>query len=994
MDNITTINLATCPLQYLSIGYVGETGARPVKFDFSAWATEYGSGVLQLLLQRPGDADPYPVVLDIDGTTATWTPDGTATEKTGQGQAQLIYTVGGVVVKNAIFRVLIAPSLGAEGDPPEPYEDWLQRLLTIAAEAQQSAIDAAGSAEAAGTSAGAAAGSAGAAAKSALDAEAAKSGAEAAEQTAQQAAALARAKAAQAAEAAQIAGREADYAQQQNIAAGYSAESAHDDAERAAQSAEDAQAAASAAQSAASAAAASASAAAGSAANAAATVTEVETKGAEQIAAINQAGATQIAAVNAAGTAQVQAIEDKGEEVIASIPPDYTELTDDVSDLKSSVVNDANGIDTFKFYGSFAVGGLNTDGTLKPAEKTRVSSNNVDKMSFDRDIIVSVKSGFVWGYIPFTGSTPGAWRGWLSQDIIIQAGTEFVVQIRKDPEGSATADVDEYVSALTFKTAINEGVTDSKNALIATGATFKPQVTKISNINVVTNGTAFVANNAYDTYVAKVHANTQCIITVTTNGNVLRLSFSSDVPANGVSCTFIAEKSVSGSIEIDYTPQEDGYLNVSIYRPSSFEMDVKETYSGEIQKIANSINAYNNPVTVYTANVNIPTNGTSYAGNNSYRTKFIKAQAGNVYVFTISANAGNNYYRFAKSATEPANGVQATFVEEINNQSAEFTYTYNATSDGFFGVTSYYTVMVAVDVVSMGLTQRIERLESNFIECDKTFDGEYINTKKQSYRVKSNPFNLIQPGETFEIPQDIAIYNNTLFTAFNGAKLIMIQDMATGTEIGRPQNNAVGHADSIAFSKEFYDPSDDYPLLYVGTLTDGNVCAFRITASALTLVKTYHFDTSAMGYYMDMCLDPVNMLMYTFGYTENSYNTNPNGTNYIIMGCFDLKATTTDQSGNLLPTMLYKRTLPYIMTMQGSTMFNGKLWHVSSDYTQHNTNIYVISTGGYITNIIGDFDANIKDKECEGIAFYPSGDRYNMMLLTGDNKLHIVEFAD
>ena len=118
--DITNINLAACQLQYLSIGYVGETGARPVTFDFSAWATEYGAGVLQLLLQRPGDAEPYPVMLDIDGTTATWTPDATDTEKTGQGQAQLVYTVGGVIVKNAIFRELIAPSRGAAGYPPEP----------------------------------------------------------------------------------------------------------------------------------------------------------------------------------------------------------------------------------------------------------------------------------------------------------------------------------------------------------------------------------------------------------------------------------------------------------------------------------------------------------------------------------------------------------------------------------------------------------------------------------------------------------------------------------------------------------------------------------------------------------------------------------------------------------------------------------------------------------------------------------------------------------
>ena len=341
---ITNINLGACPPQYLSIGYRDEYGARPVAFDFSAWAAEYGAGVLQLLLQRPGEKEPFPVLLDIDGTTATWTPDEVATKNEGQGRAQLLYTRDGLQVRDAVFTVLIAPSLGAAGDPPEPYEDWLERLLTIAAEAQQSALDAAGSAEAAGTSAGAAAGSAGAAAQSALDAEAAKSGAEAAEQTARQAAALARAKAAEAAEAGQIAGENADYAQQQRIMAEADAVDAHDSAESAAQSAEDAQAASSAAQTAASAAAASASAAAGSAADAASAVTDVETKGAEQITAINQAGTTQIAAVDAAGTAQVQAIEDKGEEVIASIPSDYTELADEVSDLKSALYDPRTGL--------------------------------------------------------------------------------------------------------------------------------------------------------------------------------------------------------------------------------------------------------------------------------------------------------------------------------------------------------------------------------------------------------------------------------------------------------------------------------------------------------------------------------------------------------------------------------------------------------------------------------------------------------------------------
>ena len=63
---------------------------------------------------------------------------------------------------------------------------------------------------------------------------------------------------------------------------------------------------------------------------------DVGTAGAEQIQAIGEAGTAQITAVGEAGAAQVQAVEDKGKEVLESIPADYTELSGDVDDLKSS----------------------------------------------------------------------------------------------------------------------------------------------------------------------------------------------------------------------------------------------------------------------------------------------------------------------------------------------------------------------------------------------------------------------------------------------------------------------------------------------------------------------------------------------------------------------------------------------------------------------------------------------------------------------------------
>lgn len=63
-------------------------------------------------------------------------------------------------------------------------------------------------------------------------------------------------------------------------------------------------------------------------------VDAVEEAGATQVGNVNTAGTTQVGAVNTAGATQVQAVEDKGQEVIDSIPEDYTELTEDVADLK------------------------------------------------------------------------------------------------------------------------------------------------------------------------------------------------------------------------------------------------------------------------------------------------------------------------------------------------------------------------------------------------------------------------------------------------------------------------------------------------------------------------------------------------------------------------------------------------------------------------------------------------------------------------------------
>lgn len=147
---MTVIVLGRDNTNRLFIGYERENDARAIAFDFSVWAMQYGPGVLTLLIQRPGDANPYPVVLDVDGNVATWYPSATDTAVSGEGgMIQLIYTVDSIVVKTHIYYLCIGPSLKSGTTPPSGYETWLETLTEIAGQAQEDAASASASAAAA-----------------------------------------------------------------------------------------------------------------------------------------------------------------------------------------------------------------------------------------------------------------------------------------------------------------------------------------------------------------------------------------------------------------------------------------------------------------------------------------------------------------------------------------------------------------------------------------------------------------------------------------------------------------------------------------------------------------------------------------------------------------------------------------------------------------------------------------------------------------------------
>ena len=90
----------------------------------------------------------------------------------------------------------------------------------------------------------------------------------------------------------------------------------------------------------------------------------VNTAGTTQTTAVNNAGSTQVSNVNNAGSQQITAIQQKGEETRQSIPAEYTDLSNEVNDLKNvfdnpNVMDYDNLTHTTNFVRS-------TDGQIRP----------------------------------------------------------------------------------------------------------------------------------------------------------------------------------------------------------------------------------------------------------------------------------------------------------------------------------------------------------------------------------------------------------------------------------------------------------------------------------------------------------------------------------------------------------------------------------------------------------------------------------------------------
>ena len=125
-------------LEEIKLGRRGENQARKVVFDvLEKWREGYGEGVASLIVQRNGDAQPYPVTVTEEDGALVWRVSSVDTAVAGEGAAELRYTVGDTIVKSQIYKTRVRDTLEDSGEAPPPaYQSWVDEVLQAAADAE------------------------------------------------------------------------------------------------------------------------------------------------------------------------------------------------------------------------------------------------------------------------------------------------------------------------------------------------------------------------------------------------------------------------------------------------------------------------------------------------------------------------------------------------------------------------------------------------------------------------------------------------------------------------------------------------------------------------------------------------------------------------------------------------------------------------------------------------------------------------------------------
>ena len=196
--------------------------------------------------------------------------------------------------------------------------------------------------------------------------------------------------------------------------------------------------------------------------------------------------------------------------------------------------------------------------------------------------------------------------------------------------------------------------------------------------------------------------------------------------------------------------------------------------------------------------------------------------------------------------------------------------------------------------------------------------------KYKNYTIEMLPYNT-------PCGQDFAYYNGKIVAATSTSDELKVINASTGASLAASFSVSIGHCNSIVFSDEFYDQSDEFPLLCASY---SGFSYYRIsnTYDSAQQVKNYKLqtppvDTSTnLGYGFGFDSG----YLYMIGYTSGSYQ--PSSTNLILLAKYDLQNPIDNGDGTFTLPLIYTKRREWFECIQGSQVHDGFMW-VNSGFT-------------------------------------------------------------
>ena len=222
--------------------------------------------------------------------------------------------------------------------------------------------------------------------------------------------------------------------------------------------------------------------------------------------------------------------------------------------------------------------------------------------------------------------------------------------------------------------------------------------------------------------------------------------------------------------------------------------------------------------------------------------------------------------------------------------------------------------------------------------------------------------------------QDTEIYDNYYFVATSGIEQIKVYNLETNSWIA-DMPVVTHHGSSMQFSEEFYESTDEFPLLYVGADTTNLINVVRITKTddvwSASVIRTLSIPTE-YGYWLSCSIDAKNNILYSYGYKANHYLRENNAMKLLRL---NLNELTENEDGTFTPTLISNVETPYIGISQGRKFYGGNLYVTFANTgAPHNSRLVCIDANSGV--IKADIDlTGVTTSEAEGLCYKIEGNK-------------------